>query len=123
MTKFWIGAVTLALASGVLFTGGSNPAMAACKTGTPHCLQATGLQKKLQDKLKAGGGEVGGGDINCKNTTHCGGCASDWTNCGSAARHGGGQVVSRGPRRITTTQVHTNTYVHAWNGSSHSMHR
>ena len=107
MTKFWIGVFTLALASGVWFAGGSNPAMAACKTGTPHCLQATGLQKKLQDKLKAGGGEVGGTDINCKNTTHCGGCASDWTNCGSAARRGGGQAASPGNRRITITQSYT----------------
>lgn len=118
MTKFWIGVFTLALASGFFFTGSGDPAVAACKTGTPHCLTATGLQKKLQDKLKAGGGEVGGTDINCKNTSHCGGCAADWTNCGSsAAVHGGGRVVTRGPRPFT------NTFVHAWNGPSRGMHR
>ena len=127
MAKRWIYLFALAAATG-FFAGGSadralalsilpiagHPAegsmvMINCKTGTKHCLPSTGLQQTLQNKLKAGGGQVGGGEV-CGNTPgqgkcagpDSGNCASDDKNCGGAfaKRAGTGPAhVASGPAR------------------------
>ncbi len=129
MTKRWICLFALAAATGFLVSESADHASALsikpmadhrvessvvminCKTGTKHCSPSTGLQQTLQNKLKTGGGQVGGGEL-CGNTPgqgkcagpSSGNCASDDKNCGDAfARRAGGQNgVSTGPARVAT---------------------
>ena len=101
--KIWLGKIlpALAVATGLLVLANANCAVAAlieptghasagivslvnCKTGNKNCETSSGLQNQLQNKLKKGGGTVGGGEQQCKGPT-CGNCAADPTNCGDAA--------------------------------------
>lgn len=125
MTKPWIYGFALAAATSALISGNASRALAIpfppvadhrvessavminCKTGTKHCLPSTGLQQTLQNKLKAGGGQVGGGEL-CGSTPgqgkcsgpSSGNCASDDKNCGDAfAKRSGGQ---NGPAHVAS---------------------
>ena len=102
MPRLWVCFFAFVAATGFFLNGGADRALAVsiepaahhtpqgivalvnCKTGNKNCEASSGLQKTLQDKLKKGGGEVGGGDQKCQGPT-CGDCAADPTNCGDAA--------------------------------------
>ena len=102
MPRLWVCFFSLAAATLIFLSGSTDRALAVsiestahhppesivalvnCKTGNKNCETSSGLQNQLQGKLKKGGGEVGGGEQQCKGPT-CGNCAADPTNCGDAA--------------------------------------
>ena len=102
MARLWVCLFAFVAATGIFLGGSADRALAVsiepaahsapdgfvalinCKTGNKNCETSSGLQKTLQDKLKKGGGEVGGGEQKCQGPT-CGNCAADPTNCGDAA--------------------------------------